>query len=365
LTQKQQSKDRKHRDQKKDPELKDVQEGKKKLDSRIVVRDSEFLLPAPPMQEDVTRAVKELSIEEDKPAEQPRVKRTISLQAKQQIIASFTKNPPVRTSLSIHERKEEIPRLTPQPDQKSEKSVSRSDKEDQMEQKSDVKKMEPKLVLQNSNPDFKIEKKKSERFEREERKNDRNDSSQERKEREDKRDTRREDRQQERKDEKREKSFERKEERREKEEPRFNERRRYSKQSDSKPPPPQAAPVPNAPVAVEGQDFNGDANGVVVATPHGWAIMNPSQDLQDQEKRKNNFKKRGSFQAAAPMMQPMINVQPMITQSGHMVLVTENGLCVPATPDMFQYQQWYDSVNQESAPSYYYNTFYSEENKKT
>jgi hypothetical protein len=363
LTQKPQSKDRKHRDQKKDSESKDMHEGKKKLDSRIVVRDSEFSLPAP-VQVDVAKAVKELSIEEEKPVEQPRVKRTISLQAKQQIIASFTKNPPVRTSIPLHERKEEIPRLTPQPDQKSEKSAGRSDREDHVELHPETKKMEPKLVLQNSNPDLKIERK-SERFERDERRNDRNESSQERKDREDKRDTRRDERQQERKEEKREKSFERKEERREKDEPRFNDRRRYSKQGDSKPPPPQAAPIPNAPAAVEPQELNGDVKGVVVATPHGWAIMNPSQDLQDQEKRKNNLKRRGSFQAAAPMMQPMINVQPMITQSGHMVLVTENGLCVPATPDMFQYQQWYDSVNQESAPSYYYNTFYPEENKKT
>ena len=45
----------------------------------------------------------------------------------------------------------------------------------------------------------------------------------------------------------------------------------------------------------------------------------------------------------------MINVQPMMTQSGHMVLLTESGLCVPATPGMFQYQQWYDTT--AAAPS--------------
>ena len=52
-----------------------------------------------------------------------------------------------------------------------------------------------------------------------------------------------------------------------------------------------------------------------------------------------------------PPVQPMINVQPMMTQSGHMVLLTESGLCVPATPGMFQYQQWYDTTAAAGAPS--------------
>lgn len=61
-------------------------------------------------------------------------------------------------------------------------------------------------------------------------------------------------------------------------------------------------------------------------------------------------------------MQPMINVQPMMTQSGHMVLLTENGLCVPATPGMFQYEQWYHQSNQEpSSTPYYYPPYYAEE----
>ena len=69
-----------------------------------------------------------------------------------------------------------------------------------------------------------------------------------------------------------------------------------------------------------------------------------------------------------PAVQPMINVQPMMTQSGHMVLLTEDGLCVPATPGMFQYQQWYDTsmapppaavAANQTYPNYYTENYYA------
>ncbi|KAJ3372006.1 hypothetical protein HDU91_004468 [Kappamyces sp. JEL0680] len=130
-----------------------------------------------------------------------------------------------------------------------------------------------------------------------------------------------------------------------------------------------------------------DLQPKVVATSTGWALVNPAAAMSKPgtepvpKDRKGNFdsqkvgksydsslraykSKRSSStvestlsvpSAAAlpytPAVQPMITVQPMMTQSGHMVLLTEDGLCVPATPGMFQYQQWYDSSVQPPAPS--------------
>jgi hypothetical protein len=128
----------------------------------------------------------------------------------------------------------------------------------------------------------------------------------------------------------------------------------------------------------------------VVATPTGWALLNPGATTNEEPtrngkagtKNKSSYEQPQSNQRAykskrqsqqetlpyTPAVQPMINVQPMMTQSGHMVLMTEDGLCVPATPGMFQYQDWYNNssanapppppVEQQSPNPYYYTTNY-------
>lgn len=134
----------------------------------------------------------------------------------------------------------------------------------------------------------------------------------------------------------------------------------------------------------------------VVATPNGWALLNPGptpakeeparnvkagtkgktntyeQQLQQSGQRAYKSKRQTPQSETlpyTPAVQPMINVQPMMTQSGHMVLMTEDGLCVPATPGMFQYQDWYNNSNvnappppapveQQSPNPYYYTTNY-------
>ena len=123
----------------------------------------------------------------------------------------------------------------------------------------------------------------------------------------------------------------------------------------------------------------------------GWALINPKKIEKDSERQqpsksqKNDAKKESrsykkkhrspsptdkKLEAATQQpQQPMINVQPMITQSGHVVLMTESGLCVPATPEMFQYQQWYDSTMRQSqsqgpqSPYYYPQQQYYEKSK--
>jgi hypothetical protein len=131
----------------------------------------------------------------------------------------------------------------------------------------------------------------------------------------------------------------------------------------------------------------------VVATPTGWALLNPGVTPIKEEPARNiktgsksksyeqhqpqsiqrAYKSKRQVQQTetlpyTPAVQPMINVQPMMTQSGHMVLMTEDGLCVPATPGMFQYQDWYNNssvnapppppVEQQPPNPYYYTTNY-------
>jgi hypothetical protein len=114
----------------------------------------------------------------------------------------------------------------------------------------------------------------------------------------------------------------------------------------------------------------------VVATQTGWALVNPSMPLKEMKDKKSKNKedsksfknRRTSIQASvnssvgtatfATPNQSMEKVTPVITQSGHMVLLTESGLCVPATQDMFQYQHWYSNqppADDHKVQSYYYN----------
>ncbi|KAJ3323164.1 G2/mitotic-specific cyclin [Boothiomyces sp. JEL0866] len=84
----------------------------------------------------------------------------------------------------------------------------------------------------------------------------------------------------------------------------------------------------------------------IISTGNGWAIYNPSPkielDMKKEVKSKSYDSNRKKRPATFQPPQQLINVQPMITQSGQMVLLTETGLMVPATPDMFQsYQQQY------------------------
>lgn len=87
----------------------------------------------------------------------------------------------------------------------------------------------------------------------------------------------------------------------------------------------------------------------------GKSYKSKRQQQQQQQGSSNVAPLSGSDPSASalpytPAVQPMINVQPMMTQSGHMVLLTEDGLCVPATPGMFQYQHWYDQSMQQQQP---------------
>ena len=111
----------------------------------------------------------------------------------------------------------------------------------------------------------------------------------------------------------------------------------------------------------------------------GWSLINnprklekepervqPTKSQKNDSKKESRSYKKKQQQSKEPQLatnnqpqQPMINVQPMITESGHVVLMTESGLCVPATAEMFQYQQWYDSnmrqnQNASSPTQYYY-----------
>ena len=59
-------------------------------------------------------------------------------------------------------------------------------------------------------------------------------------------------------------------------------------------------------------------------------------------------------------------VQPVITPSGHMVLLTESGLMIPATPGMFQHQTWVSQSQQQNPldPEFYFKQFKNEEGQQ-
>ncbi|KAI8898438.1 hypothetical protein BC833DRAFT_589932 [Globomyces pollinis-pini] len=54
----------------------------------------------------------------------------------------------------------------------------------------------------------------------------------------------------------------------------------------------------------------------------------------------------------------MIKVQPMMTPSGHMVMRTDSGQLIPATPDMFKYQTWLEQNNGTPVDRYAANAYY-------
>ncbi|KAJ3260612.1 hypothetical protein HK103_000222 [Boothiomyces macroporosus] len=98
--------------------------------------------------------------------------------------------------------------------------------------------------------------------------------------------------------------------------------------------------------SIEKSDNPEELQDQIVSTASGWAIYNPSPkielDMKKDVKSKSYDSNRKKRPATFQPPQQLINVQPMITQSGQMVLLTETGLMVPATPDMFQsYQQQY------------------------
>jgi hypothetical protein len=301
---------------------------------------------------------------EEKSVEQPRVRPVLSNKALSQLRSSLNGSPITRsTPPPPLEKKEEETKPSLLLNQKSEKITAK------LEIRLESRNSDYKLKLQRSNPDLKAESKKDNRNRSNESRNERNERKDNRLDKREKEDWRSDkyndwreenlhEKRQEKVNEKDEKNGERKEEER-------GEKRNKYKGSESKPPIPQNVHVSVVPAVVESQQPIVEHGHMVIPTSQGWAIMNPSSDLQQQErKKKGDSKRRTSLQNNTPVMQPMITVQPMMTQSGHMVLVTENGLCVPATADMFQYQQWYDSVNQESHPSYYYNSYYANQENK-
>ncbi|KAJ3275336.1 hypothetical protein HDV01_000628 [Terramyces sp. JEL0728] len=112
--------------------------------------------------------------------------------------------------------------------------------------------------------------------------------------------------------------------------------------------------------SVEKSDNAEDLQDQMVNTGNGWAIYNPSPkielNLKKDVKSKSYESNRKKRPAAYQPTQPLINVQPMITQSGQMVLLTESGLMVPATPDMFQYMY---PAPEQTPYAYSYPAYYS------